>query len=318
MTCVQTPLLRRKEYAPLFKLRSYHKIPIFVLVTYILTSLSSFIGFDNETSGANMFFAVLILQIITFVLPGLFYCRINGTDYINKLNLKRFNVPSLIFIIPSTLLLFFSTAFIRLLGIYLSDAQYAPSLPVDGISFSNVILILLVYCVCPAVCEEFVFRGIVLSSYKKYGALCGVILSSALFSMLHFSISDFFLYFVSGVILSCTALITRSVFPCMVIHFLHNAITIFFEGVLWKVITIPDNASLFVFIIGSLLLLLLFVYFSHAEYILGKYSYTIPESDNPQKRELMITVRDLMISLLSPSFLMCVAYYAIASVVKLR
>ncbi len=265
-----------------------------------------------------MFFAVLILQIITFVLPGLFYCRINGTDHISQLNLKRFNFPSLIFIIPSTLLLFLSTAFIRLTGIYFSNAQYTPSVSVDGISFSNTVFILLVYCVCPAVCEEFVFRGIVLSSYKKYGALCSIIFSSALFSMLHFSINDFVLYFVSGVILSGTALITRSVFPCMVIHFLHNAFTIFFEGFLWKIIKIPDNPSLFMFVIGSLLLLLLFVYFSHAEYILYKYSFTVPESKNPQKRDWQATAHDFMISFLSPSFLMCVAYYAIASVVKLR
>ena len=141
-----------------------------------------------------MFFAVLILQIITFVLPGLFYCRIDGTDNIAQLNLKRFNLPSLVFIIPTTLLLFLSTAFIRLTGIYFSNAQYTPSVSVDGISFSNAVFVLLVYCVCPAVCEEFVFRGIVLSSYKKYGALCSIILSSALFSMLHFSINDFILY----------------------------------------------------------------------------------------------------------------------------
>lgn len=298
--------------------KTYHRVPLLVLVTYILASLSALVGIDGEQYGSNVFFAVLILQIITFVLPGLFYCRLNGTDYIKKLNLKPFGIRSLVFVVPVSLLMFLSTALIRLTGIYFSDAQYVPTVSTGGVSPSNAIFILLVYCVCPAVCEEFVFRGIVLSSYRKYGVLCSVVVSSALFSMLHFSINDFFLYFVSGVILASTALITRSVFPCMIIHFLNNAFVIFFEDYLWQMIARPDNAALFIFIVGSLFLLLLFICLSQAEYIIYGYSSRISEKENIPKRELPLAVRDFLISVLSPSFLVCVVYFAIASVVKLK
>jgi membrane protease YdiL (CAAX protease family) len=297
--------------------KPFHSVPLLVLATYILTSLSGFVTVEGGQYGTQIFFAVLILQIITFVLPGIFYCRLNGEDYIKRLNLRPFGVRSLLFVIPASLLMFLSSALIRLLGIYFSSGQYTPTVSVGGISPSDAIFILLVYCACPALCEEFVFRGIVLSSYRKYGIVCSVVVSAALFAMLHFSITDFFLYFVSGIILASVALITRSVFPCMIMHFLNNAFVIFFEDFLWQMIVRPKNIALFIFIIGALFLLLLFICLSHAEQIVYRYSSHIDEKENPPKREFALTARDFLISVLSPSFLMCVVYFAVASIIKL-
>ncbi len=273
---------------------------------------------EDGQYGGEIFFAVLVLQIITFVLPGLFYCRLNGADYIGRLNLKPFGIRSLLFVIPASLLLFLSSALIRLLGLYFSNGQYTPTVSVGGVSPADAIFILLVYCVCPALCEEFVFRGIVLSSYRQYGIVCCITVSSALFAMLHFSITDFPLYFVTGIILASVALITRSVFPCMLIHFLNNAFVIFFEDYLWQMIVRPKNVALFVFIVGVLFLLLLFICLSHAEEIVYRYSSTIDEKENPTKKEFTVIARDFLISVLSPSFLLCVVYFAIASVAKLK
>lgn len=273
---------------------------------------------EDGQYGGEVFFAVLVLQIITFVLPGLFYCRLNGADYIEKINLKPFGIRSLLFVIPTSLLLFLSSALIRLLGLYFSNGQYTPTVSVGGVSPVDAIFILLVYCVCPALCEEFVFRGIVLSSYRQYGIVCSITVSSALFAMLHFSVTDFPLYFVSGIILASVALITKSVFPCMIIHFLNNAFVIFFEDYLWQMIVRPKNVALFVFIVGALFLLLLFICLSHAEEIVYRYSSTVDEKDNPEKKEFTIIARDFFISVLSPSFLLCVVYFAIASVAKLK
>ena len=318
MMCMQMPLSLRKGYIQLHVFKPYHRVPLLVFVIYILTSLSSFVTFEQGQYGTQTFFAVLVLQIITFVLPGLFYCRINGADEIKKLNLRPFGVRSLLFVIPASLLLFLASALIRLLGLYLSGGQYVPTVSTGGISATNAVFLLLVYCVCPAICEEFVFRGIVLSSYRQYGIFCSITVSAALFAMLHFSITDFPLYFVSGVILASTALITRSVFPCMIMHFLNNAFVIFFEDYLWQMIVRPNNIALFVFIVGALFLLLLFICLSHAEEIVYRYSSVIDEKENPPKKEFIATVRDFLISVLSPSFLMCVVYYAIASIVKLK
>ncbi len=273
---------------------------------------------EDGQFGSEIFFAVLVLQIITFVLPGLFYCRLNGADYIGKLNLKPFGIRSLLFVIPASLLLFLSSALIRLLGLYFSNAQYTPTVSVGGISPTDAVFVLLVYCVCPALCEEFVFRGIVLSSYRQYGIFCSITVSSALFAMLHFSITDFPLYFISGIILAGVALITKSVFPCMIIHFLNNAFAIFFEDYLWQMIVRPKNVALFVFIAGALFLLLLFITLSHAEEIVYRYSSTVDEKENHPKKDINVAARDFFISVLSPSFLMCLVYFAVASLIKLR
>ena len=80
----------------------------------------------------------------------------------------------------------------------------------------------------------------------------------------------------------------------MIMHFLNNAFVIFFEDYLWQMIVRPDNIALFVFIIGALFLLLLFVYLSHAEEILYKYSSTVSEKENPPKRESALVIRDFL------------------------
>lgn len=298
------------------KLKAYHKAPILALVIFVLTTISSSVDIAQSDNSKDMFFAVMILQIVTFLLPGLFYCRLHGQDSIEKLNLGAFRISSAILIIPASLLLFFTNVLVRLLGIYATDGAYSQQINTANLGFSDTVFVLLVYCVCPAVLEEFVFRGIILSEYKKYGAWCSIIISSALFSMMHFSMRDFLAYFACGIILACVAYVTRSVLPCIIMHLLNNVFSLFFEKYMWEMIDKPDNAAIFIFVSGSLVLFLLFVCFSQAERIVYGYSMTLPESTNPPKKEFSVAAKDFMVSLLSPSFLACAVYFIVASVVK--
>lgn len=290
-------------------------MPLLAIVIFILTSFASSVGISQTDKSGDMFFAVLVLQIVIFVLPGMFYCKLKGEDGFEGLNIRLFGISSAIFIIPASLLLFFSNAFIKLLGIYISEGGYSQQVSANGLPFMDSVFVLLVYCVCPAVFEEFIFRGVILSEYRRYGAWCSILMSSALFSMLHFSIRDFFAYFVCGIILACVAYVTRSIIPCMIMHLLNNVFSLFFEKYLWEMIDKPDNAAIFIFVLGSVVLFLLFVCFSHAERITYNYAMTLPESTNPPKKEFMIAAKDLMVSVLSPSFLACVVYFAVASVI---
>lgn len=299
------------------EIKDCHKLPLLVLVIYILTTLSSFVGFSDTTHSAGMFFAVFVLQLLIFVIPGMFYCKISSDDGLMSSMIRPFNLSSLFFVIPSSLLLFSVNALIRLTGIYFSDAGYTPSISSVGASGTDTVFIVLVYCLCPAIAEEFVFRGIVLSSYKKYGVACSIVMSSLLFAMLHFSLNDFLLYFVSGLILGCVAYVTRSAVPCMLIHLLNNVFTLFLEGYLWQMIRTPDNAVMFIFIVGSAVLLCAFICLSQAERIIYGYSTSISASSNPEKKEPSAAIRDFLVSLLSPAFLLCAIYFALASTWKL-
>jgi len=78
-------------------------------------------------------------------------------------------------------------------------------------------------CIIPAVTEEIAFRGLVQHwlqvAIKPWHAL---VLASALFAALHFSMLSFPYLFAVGLLLGWTKLRTGSLYPAIWLHFLHN------------------------------------------------------------------------------------------------
>ena len=75
------------------------------------------------------------------------------------------------------------------------------------------------------ICEEFIFRGLVLESLlRRHRRLFSVIVSSLLFAIVHFQPSVMFSAFVSGLILGTIYLHTNSIFSTIILHSINNAI----------------------------------------------------------------------------------------------
>lgn len=86
-------------------------------------------------------------------------------------------------------------------------------------------------CVFPAVSEEIAFRGLIqhwLSIAVK--PMKAIMLASLLFAILHFSMLSLPYLFAVGMLLGWTKWKTQSLYPSMVIHFLHNLIVLEFFG----------------------------------------------------------------------------------------
>jgi membrane protease YdiL (CAAX protease family) len=105
-----------------------------------------------------------------------------------------------------------------------ADGSYFDELREAGLSTGAMIFS---FCVIPAVTEEIAFRGLVQhwlqAAIKPMGAL---ILASALFAGMHFNVISFFYLFAVGMLLGWTRLKSGSLYPAMLIHFLHNLIVI--------------------------------------------------------------------------------------------
>ena len=76
--------------------------------------------------------------------------------------------------------------------------------------------------IVPAFAEEFVFRGIVLGSLKKYGTAFAVVVSSIMFSAMHSNTTQIVFVFFLGTIFGVVDVITDSIVPSLVLHFLNN------------------------------------------------------------------------------------------------
>ena len=89
----------------------------------------------------------------------------------------------------------------------------------------------LIFCLCvlPAIVEETAFRGLIqhwlqvaLSPFRA------LVLASALFTMLHFTVISAPYLFLVGMVLGWTKWKTQSLYPSMLIHFIHNLVVLEF------------------------------------------------------------------------------------------
>lgn len=90
----------------------------------------------------------------------------------------------------------------------------------EGLGGGGTILFI---CILPGIVEEIAFRGL-LQHWLQVAVrpMLAVVLASALFAALHFSKVSFPYLFAVGMTLGLAKLKTNSLWPCMVIHFLHN------------------------------------------------------------------------------------------------
>ena len=89
-------------------------------------------------------------------------------------------------------------------------------------------LAIIFICVLPAVCEELVFRSYVYPLLNRALTLVwAAVISSVLFASLHFSFWSWPYHFMFGLLLAFTATKSRSVLPCIILHFVHNYVVLF-------------------------------------------------------------------------------------------
>ena len=112
-------------------------------------------------------------------------------------------------------------------------------------------LYLLTISLAPALVEEFALRGVVLGSLRRYGDSFAILVSAALFGLMHGNLVQIPFAFVLGLLFGWLTVVTGSMWPAILIHFLNN----FFAGVLELAgNTFPEYAGL---LSGGYVLLLL-------------------------------------------------------------
>ena len=76
--------------------------------------------------------------------------------------------------------------------------------------------------ILPPLCEEFIMRGTLLESWRRYSPIGAAVLTSLLFGLLHGAPSSLLVYFGIGMVMAMVYLITRSVWLSVVVHLVVN------------------------------------------------------------------------------------------------
>lgn len=117
---------------------------------------------------------------------------------------------------------------------------------------------LMTSCFVPALVEEFAFRGVVLGSLRKFGDWPAIIVSTLLFSAMHENFVQIPYTFCLGLALAISRVVTNSIWPGIIVHFLNNALACFSDVFSSDIVSLISSVSFFIyFILGGICLIIL-------------------------------------------------------------
>ena len=321
----EEPLSQKKHegiYRKTAKDRTFTIHPtVLVLATYVLLLLSKLIDIA-VINRENRYYSVVILQMMIFILPGAIWCKFSGEKYVAGLRMRMIKADSLPLILSASLLMasggmLLGALFGGMESLSESYSLYDTFVASDDGTVSNTIYLILAYAVLPAICEEFVYRGILCREYERGGVTRAVILSSVFFALLHFDLANMPVYLLAGAVLALTLYATRSIFGAILAHFLYNIFGLFGQSYMSNLYMITGSSKLFVFLVAAVCIISAAVFCGEAArlyklYLFKAYSanYRKPILKSSQIRESYLSV------LRQPSTIACFAVYIIALVIS--
>ena len=294
---------------------------LLVFSTYALLLFSKIVDL-TLLNRENEYYTVVILQLMIFLLPGAIWCKYRGEGYVKRLRLRLPKPSSFLIILSGTLLMISGGLLLSVLLGGLESLSQNFSLydtfisKTDGSIPSNIYL-LIAYAIIPAICEEFIFRGILCHEYETGGVARAVAFSSIFFAMLHFNPINIMTYLLSGIILALVLYATRSLFAAMITHLLYNIFGLFGQRYMNTLYKITGSETFFVFIVAFIFLLSAALFCRQAAKLYKKHlydgvssNYRKPVAKTPE--EIRASYLDVI---LQPATILCVIFYIAASII---
>lgn len=308
-------VLRRLLSHP--KFRENNAPSLLLLAVFSLLLLSRLL--DTALLGRDeKYLSIIVLQLLIFAVPALLYCKLLGHEFSAKLPMRAprpshilFMLSALLVMIAGGLLVSIHTGGIdgNTRGFTLYETFVAESTGSAG----AVLYHLLAFAALPALCEELVFRGILVTSLQSRGTICAFAFSSLYFGMLHFDFAQLPVYMFTGAVLCLVTRVTRSLPAAMVLHFLYNIFALFGQSALARFYSYSGNDAMFKFLLTLFLLIGGALLCGQASRIYHRYaadSLPPPEITEPPLRFLpAILVRTLF----PVAGLICIALYILVT-----
>ncbi len=144
----------------------------------------------------------------------------------NKIGIKPIILSVLIGLFCYFFNVFVSSFFSTIIS--LCGFEKAPSFSyatTSDYSIGSFLLQVVTVAIIPAICEETAHRGLLLNGFKSMGIKNAMIVSSLLFGLMHLNINQFFYATVLGFLIALSVVLSKSIIPAIIIHFMNNFIS---------------------------------------------------------------------------------------------
>lgn len=231
-------MLRTKDAVPAFPEAVFCFILIlmlqFVAMSYMQPDLTA------PDPGASMMRLIVVQQLAMIACPAVFMGLLLTTSLRATF---RFRMPSVTAMALGVGLSIVAHPLSVELSQILVDHQVFPEPPESIQRVTELMkagerptwLLLMVFAMTPAICEELAFRGFILSGLARGGRLAiAVAISSLMFGIIHMIPQQAFNAALLGLVLGLLAIYSRSLFPAIAFHFCNNALATIYSGELSK------------------------------------------------------------------------------------
>ncbi|MCD8201274.1 MAG: CPBP family intramembrane metalloprotease [Clostridia bacterium] len=210
---------------------SYTLTVVFYMVVLLVVSFIIALAGLDSSSDAYLYLSYLVSPIaIVITLVLVFRYRAQGPKDVLKVKCHpKYYVIGLLMIFG----LLFSVSYVNdatikffeLFGYKASEAT--SNLPnLDG---WNLLPAIIVVALIPAVCEEFMFRGVIYANAENgAGSVAAVFITGFLFSLYHGSPEQTVYQFICGCCFALLVMRSGAVLPGVIIHFINNALILIF------------------------------------------------------------------------------------------
>jgi sodium transport system permease protein len=224
-------LLRTKDVVPAFPEGIFCFIMILLLQFVAMRWMQPDLQADD--AGRTMMRALVVQQLAMIACPAVFMGVLLTTSLRATFRLR---MPSLSSMAIGAGLACVIHPLSLELSHFLVSHNVFPPLPAGAQQVMSLIrtddqprwLLIVVFALTPAICEELAFRGFILSGLARGGRLAiAIAISSVMFGIIHMIPQQAFNAALLGLILGLLAVYSRSLFPAMAFHFLNNTIATF-------------------------------------------------------------------------------------------
>lgn len=319
---IEEPEKSNKKPKRMIPAKSCIYAPLLAVVTELLAIASSKISISSLERRDNIYIALVVIQLLVYIIPGIFYCKLRHKNDISTLRLSMAKPDRLYFAVVAAFTLFAVSAAFKLLyiqlGIYKSDfAAYASYINISTFSSaSDILYMIITFVFIPAVSKEFIFRSVIFGEYMNdgFGYIAPAVISSVMYAMIYFRIAAFPKYFIIGMILSLTSLIADSVIISMAASTIYGLLDVFSESYIANLMR-SDYKLLLVFVTVAMLLLFITLFFAEAERLF--FNKGTAGDPSPvlkiRKEKLSVFLRS---AFCRPSFLVCTVLFLLGVIVN--
>lgn len=204
---------------------------VYLLVMVLFVTVGAFAQSQSFNIG------ILITEFVLIALPVFLYIILKKGSLRRELRFNRLGALDGLLIILIFMSSYPVAIFINLIGnifVGLFGKLIQSPIPTAN-NFNEYFVLVLIIAGSAGICEELLFRGLVMRGYQSLGKWPNIIFTAVLFAVLHINVQNLLGPLFLGILLGYVVYITDSIFAGMLGHFVNNALAVTLSYLLMQI-----------------------------------------------------------------------------------